>query len=117
MMRMFASWKTLWLAAALVVALSAVGQTPTPAENVIHVEVSGLRNDKGQMLCALFSSADAFPKKADKAVARLTAKIAERKAICDFTGVAGSSRARTSRSNSLTCAAPGFTACQRWAAV
>jgi len=88
MMRMFASWKTLWLAAALIVALRAVGQTPTPAENVIHVEISGLRSDKGQMLCALFSSADAFPTKADKAVARLTAKIAERQAICDFTGVA-----------------------------
>ena len=50
--------------------------------------VRGLRSDKGQMLCALFSSADAFPKKADKAVARLTVKIAERQATCDFSGVA-----------------------------
>jgi uncharacterized protein (DUF2141 family) len=88
MMRMFASWKTLCLAAALVAAFGAFGQAPAPAENVVHVEISGLRNDKGQMLCALFSSADAFPKKADKAAARLTAKIVERKAVCDFTGVA-----------------------------
>ena len=78
------------MAGALVAGLSTFGQAPTaaPAENVIHVDVSGLRNDKGQVLCALFSSAEAFPKKADKAVVRLTAKIAERQAVCDFTGVA-----------------------------
>jgi uncharacterized protein (DUF2141 family) len=90
MMRMFAGWKAVGLAAALVAAFGAFAQTPapTPAENVIHVEISSLRNDKGQVLCALFSSADAFPKKADRAAARITAKIVERKAVCDFTGVA-----------------------------
>ena len=88
MMRMLAGWKAVCLAGALVAAFGAFGQTPTSAENVIHVEISGLRNDKGQVLCALFSSADAFPKKADKAVARLTVKIAERQATCDFSGVA-----------------------------
>jgi uncharacterized protein (DUF2141 family) len=90
MMRMFAGWKAVGLAAELVAAFGAFAQTPapTPAENVIHVEISSLRNDKGQVLCALFSSADAFPKKADRAAARITAKIVERKAVCDFTGVA-----------------------------
>ena len=87
-MRMFVSWKAIPLVAAVIVASSTLGQTPASPENVIHVEISGLRNDKGQVLCALFSSAEAFPKKADKAVARLTAKIAERQATCDFTGVA-----------------------------
>jgi uncharacterized protein (DUF2141 family) len=78
------------LAGALVAGPGTFGQAPTsaPAENVIHVDISGLRNDKGQVLCALFSSAEAFPKKADKALVRLTAKIAERQAVCDFTGVA-----------------------------
>src|ERR1700674_1023082 len=77
MMRMFVGQKTICLAAALVAAFGAFWQTPppAPAENVIHVEISGLRNDKGQMLCALFSSAEAFPKKPEKAVARLTSKI------------------------------------------
>ena len=89
MMRMFAGWKAIGLGVALVAArVGGVGQAPTPAENVIHVDISGLRSDKGQMLCALFSSAEAFPTKADKATSRLTAKIAERQAICDFTGVA-----------------------------
>ena len=90
-MRMFPGWKAVGLTGALIVAsCGALGQTPTPvpAENVIHNQISGLRNDQGQVLCALFSSAEAFPTKADKAVARLTAKIAERQATCDFTGVA-----------------------------
>lgn len=85
-------WKAGGLIAALISACAALGQTPAPpaepAENVIHVEVSSLRNDKGQVLCALFSSAEAFPKKAEKAVARLTAKISQQQAVCDFTGVA-----------------------------
>jgi uncharacterized protein (DUF2141 family) len=91
MMRGFARLGIIGLAGVLAGAASAVGQAPaSAAENVIHVEISGLRSDKGQMLCALYSSdqAEAFPKKADKAVARLTAKIAERQAVCDFTGVA-----------------------------
>jgi uncharacterized protein (DUF2141 family) len=78
------------LTAALVGACGALGQAPAPAEHVIRVEISGFRNDTGQLLCALYSSAqaEAFPKKADKAVARLTAKIADRQAVCEFTGVA-----------------------------
>lgn len=88
-MRMFARWMAIGLGVALVAArVGAVGPAATPTANVIHVDVSGLRSDKGQMLCALFSSAEAFPTKTDKAVARLTAKIVERQAICDFTGVA-----------------------------
>ncbi len=92
MKRMFGSWKAIGLGVALVAGYGVSGQTPesVPGHNVIHVEISGLRSGKGQMLCALYSSAqaEAFPKKADKAVARLTAKIAERQAVCDFTGVA-----------------------------
>jgi uncharacterized protein (DUF2141 family) len=85
----FTGWKAFCLGGALVAVCSAFRQTPpAPAENVIHLEISELRSDKGQMLCALHSSAEAFPKKADKAVARLTAKIAERQATCDFTGIA-----------------------------
>src|SRR5258708_21144831 len=88
MMRMHAGWRSVCMVMALVAAFETFGQTPPPAENVIHVEISGLRSDKGQMLCALYSSAEAFPKKADKAVARLTANITARQAIFGFTGVA-----------------------------
>lgn len=89
-MRLFAGWRVVGLSAALGATCAAYGQTPTPADSIIHVEISGLRNDKGRVLCALYSSAqaEAFPKKADKAVARLTAKIAEGRAVCDFSGIA-----------------------------
>jgi uncharacterized protein (DUF2141 family) len=90
MMRMFAGWIAICLGVALVAAFGLSGQTPTSpaADDVMHVDISGLRSDKGQVLCALFSSAEAFPTKADKAIARLTAKISERQTVCDFTGVA-----------------------------
>src|SRR5258708_3077262 len=90
LMRVFGAWRKIGLTAALVSAAGALGQTPASSENVIHVGISGLRNDTGQMLCALYSSAqaDAFPKKADKAIARLTAKIADGQAVCEFTGIA-----------------------------
>src|ERR1700726_2728209 len=89
-MRALGAWREIVLAAALLGAIGTFGQTPAPAENAIRVEISGLRSDTGQILCALYSStqADAFPKKADKAVARLTAKIADRQAVCEFPGVA-----------------------------
>src|SRR5258708_14102010 len=87
MMRMHAGWRSVCMVMALVAAFATFGQTPPPAENVIHVEISGLRSDKGQMLCALYSSAEAFPKKADKAVARFAPKISPRQTVCDLTGV------------------------------
>jgi uncharacterized protein (DUF2141 family) len=59
----------------------------TPPENLIRVEIAGLRNDKGKVMCALFSSASDFPKHADKAVMRITAAIADRHAVCEFAGV------------------------------
>lgn len=59
----------------------------------IHVNVVGLRNNKGQVLCFLFSSAIGFPKKDDKAVAHYTAEISNRQATCEFSGIAAGSYA------------------------
>ena len=66
---------------------SAPAQAQPPQENQIQVEIVGLRNDKGQVLCALFSSAGDFPKRADKAVAHSTSIITDRRAVCKFPGV------------------------------
>ena len=57
-------------------------------ENVIHAEIGGLRNDDGRVLCALFSSADGFPKDSGKAIAHAAAVISKRRAVCEFPGVA-----------------------------
>ena len=54
---------------------------------MIHVDVEGLRSDRGQVLCALFSSAADFPKKADKAVAHAKSEIVGGHATCEFQGV------------------------------
>jgi len=76
------------LAGALLIASAALTQARPPSENQIHVYVAGLRNDNGKALCALFSSAADFPKKAEKAIAHSAAAISNQHAVCDFSGVA-----------------------------
>jgi uncharacterized protein (DUF2141 family) len=57
------------------------------SENVIHVDVEGLRSDRGQVVCALYSSADGFPKDANKVRARIQLAASGRRGVCDFTGL------------------------------
>ena len=68
----------------LILSSSACPQAEHARENDIHVEIVGLRNDKGQAVCALFSSAVDFPKNMEKAVARANSVISNRQAGCDF---------------------------------
>src|SRR5215472_9288347 len=56
--------------------------------DVIQVEVGGLHSDKGQVICALFSSPKDFPKNSEKAVARAQSPIANGHAECEFSSVA-----------------------------
>lgn len=69
-----------WLAECL------AAQINTPKPNTIRVDIGGLRNDKGQVFCALYQSADGFPKNSDKAVAKASSAIVEKKAVCEFSG-------------------------------
>jgi len=75
-------------AALLASAEPALPQAQAPQANVIHVEVVGLHSDKGQVLCALYSSRDGFPKQSEKALARVTSGIAQKQAVCEFSGIA-----------------------------
>jgi uncharacterized protein (DUF2141 family) len=68
--------------------LRGAAQEKLPPEPVIQVEISGLRRDKGAVLCALYSSSDGFPKKSEKAIAHDKSAISEHKATCRFSGVA-----------------------------
>ena len=65
----------------------AIAQMKPPEGGLIHVEVVGIRNDKGQVSCALYSSPDGFPKKGEKAVAHVVAPISELKAVCEFPAI------------------------------
>jgi uncharacterized protein (DUF2141 family) len=71
----------------LLLSSSAFAQAESAAEDRIQVEIAGLRNDKGQVLCALFSSPSDFPKKTDKAIARGASSISNRRAVCEFHGI------------------------------
>ncbi|HKW33045.1 MAG TPA: DUF2141 domain-containing protein [Candidatus Acidoferrum sp.] len=73
----------LWLACE-----PALPQTQDPHPHIIRVEVVGLHSDKGQVLCALYSSRDGFPKQSEKASARVSSAIADKKAVCEFSGMA-----------------------------
>src|SRR5215813_13311212 len=80
------------LAACLMQALTIVStlsaQENKPADSRIQVEIIGLRNDQGKILCSLYSSSEGFPKKAEKAIARSSSDISEHRAVCQFTGLA-----------------------------
>jgi len=68
-------------------------QAQSSQGNVIHVEVGGLRNNKGQVFCALYSSADGFPKDGQKAIGHATSSISDKQASCEFPGIAAGSYA------------------------
>ena len=77
----------------LLAALSAlieagVPQTVSPQPIVIHVEIERLRNDRGQVVCALYSSSDGFPKRNEKALAHVNSAILDTHALCEFSGIA-----------------------------
>lgn len=56
-------------------------------QNVVHVEVDGLRSDRGQVICSLYSSAAGFPKKDTKAIAHAKSLITNRHGECVFAGI------------------------------
>lgn len=59
--------------------------TPAPTSR-IRISIGGLRSDKGQVVCALFSSAADFPKNPAKAVATTKSNISHGQAVCEFSG-------------------------------
>src|SRR5215469_7648146 len=76
----------------LLAPLSALGvaglpQTRSPEPNVIHVEIERLRNDKGQVVCALYSSSDGFPKQTETALAHVNSAISDTHALRQFSGI------------------------------
>ena len=62
-------------------------QAQSSQPNVIHADIERLRNGKGNVICALYASPDGFPKKSEKAIAHVTSRIADGRAVCEFSGI------------------------------
>lgn len=76
------------LTALLALVKAGLPQSQSPQPNVIHVQIERLRNDKGQVVCALYSSSEGFPKNSQKALAHVNSTIAHDQAACEFSGIA-----------------------------
>jgi uncharacterized protein (DUF2141 family) len=59
-------------------------------EGQLNLRIEKLRNDKGRVLCLLFSaqSQDGFPLDPKKALASAEAKVQGKVAVCEFKGIA-----------------------------
>ena len=79
------------LARACVFSVALVGASRLPATgaepSLIEVQITHLRDDRGQVLCALFSSAANFPRDYERAMMRDHSLIAEGRAHCEFRDV------------------------------
>ena len=64
-----------------------LAQISTASTDTIHIEIGGLRNDKGQVVCSLYASADGFPKDSQKAIGHVVSSISNRTANCEFFGI------------------------------
>ena len=62
-------------------------QSTESQQNVIGIDIDGLRSDRGLVLCGLFSSAADFPKKPEKALARGKSTILNGHATCQFESI------------------------------
>lgn len=71
----------------LLLGIDVRAQSTESRENVIRLEIDGLHSDRGQVLCALFSSAADFPKKPDKALAHDKSTILNGHATCQFQSI------------------------------
>ena len=76
------------LAVCLVSPARCLAQAAAPTQQgVIHVGVVGLRNNNGQVFCALYASAEGFPKDSRKATRRDISSLSDKIASCEFLGI------------------------------
>jgi uncharacterized protein (DUF2141 family) len=60
------------------------GEDGQESENLIHVEIAGLRNNQGNVYCWLFQSAVGFPMNGNGNAASTASTISNRHSSCDF---------------------------------
>jgi uncharacterized protein (DUF2141 family) len=78
----------------LLIALAAsAAYAQSKAADALRVEIVGLHNDQGQVMCALFPSAAGFPSDISKATGSASVQIHDGKTVCEFAKVAPGSYA------------------------
>ena len=85
---MLKQFRALSCLGSVLLAAASSPQAQPPQANLIHVEIAGLRNENGQVLCALYSSPPGFPKNSASAVLHAKSAISHGHAICEFSGIA-----------------------------
>ena len=63
-------------------------QAPAAGAATLTVNVVGMHNSKGQVVCLLYAGGVGFPGKPEKAVSKLTVPIANEASTCTFLNVA-----------------------------
>jgi uncharacterized protein (DUF2141 family) len=74
-------------ALALLVSLAASSAKAESAKSTVSITAHGLRNDEGQIICALFASKEHFPDGAHASKSDIV-RVKSRQGTCRFTGVA-----------------------------
>ena len=74
----------LTLALGTIVSLAAAARAD---DNLIRAQLVNLPNDKGRVACAIFSSADGFPRDRTKATERVEGPIKNGVGTCEFKGL------------------------------
>ena len=64
-----------------------LAQTSTAKPDAIRIDIGGLRNNNGQVVCDLYSSSDGFPKDSRGAIEHAVSSISDRRATCEFRGI------------------------------
>lgn len=75
-------------AALLVLALLPLGTRAAPTDASVRVEISSLRNTRGDVGCLLFNAPEGYPETHAKAYGELHVAIDTDHAVCEFKGVA-----------------------------
>jgi uncharacterized protein (DUF2141 family) len=75
-------------AASARVAAAAGPDTFVKTENQLRIRVLGLRSDRGDIRCSLFSSAEDFPNNGDLMAKTTAVQIVDRTGTCEFSGIA-----------------------------
>ena len=84
---MLKQFRVLPCLATMMLVAASLPEAQPPQANLIHVEITGVRDDKGQVLCTLYSSPAGFPRNADKAAAHSSSAISHGRAVCEFSGM------------------------------